>query len=144
MILTLSFALPVTIAESGSIQLAITLEKETHQSTQGERQSGRHTRRVCMNCCWFAFWRFPCENSRTLDPPHILLPCSLLVFAELDEELMLVSAAGDRFSPKRVDWSPRNVFVQGGGRGRCCLLTAARTAIDYWGRSCITYHQLHR
>lgn len=37
MILTRSFALPVTIAESGSIQLAITLEKETHQSTQEER-----------------------------------------------------------------------------------------------------------
>lgn len=129
MILTLSFALPVTIAESGSIQLVITLEKETHQSTQGERQRGRHTRRVCMNCCWFAFWRFPRENSTSLDS-HF---AALLTFGFRSTWRRADARVSCR---KQVFPQRKNVFVCGVGKWCCCLLH--RATIDYWGTACIS------
>lgn len=43
MILTLGFILAVTIAESGSIQLAITLEKETYLRESIEKKTGKRT-----------------------------------------------------------------------------------------------------
>lgn len=43
MILTLDFILAVTIAESGSIQLAITLEKETYLRENIEKKTGKRT-----------------------------------------------------------------------------------------------------